>query len=311
MPKTDSAAVSADLRAYFSKSLLDIVGKDSVLKDAAYEEKIPAGSGKSIDFTQYSRLAVPGAVLTEGVTPNDTALAPTKVTATVDQWGAYVTLTDVAELTVEHPIVEETKMLLGEQATDTTELAVNSVLVAGTNVQYTNGKVARTGLVNGDVFTTNDLRKAVKGLKQTGVRKINSGDKFDNNANDSGKYYVLYVDSSVAMDILADSEFRASNQLDASSLKAGKIIGLWYGVMVVESNLIPTIASTATVHTSYLIGRNAYAVTDLQNLTTYVKGDGGNSDPLEQRKTIGWKAAFKAVILNNSFMVRIESGSNY
>lgn len=311
MPITDSAALAADLRAYFSKRLLDINGKDAVLRDAAYEEKIPAGSGKSIDFTQYSRLATPGTVLTDGVTPSDTALAPTKVSATVDQWGAYVTLTDLAELTVEHPIVEETTMLLGEQSTETMEKAINTALVAGTNVQYANSKTTRANLAAGDVFTTTELRKAVKGLKQTGVRKINAGDKFDNNTADAGKYYILYVDSAVAMDILADSEFRASNQLDASSLKAGKIIGLWYGVLVVESNVIPTISSTTTVHTSYLVGRNAYAVTDLQNIDTYVEGPGGTNDPLHQRRTIGWKAAFKAVILNNSFMVRIESGSNY
>lgn len=311
MATTDSAAVAADLRAYFSKRLLDITGKDAVLSDAAYREKIPKGSGKSIDFTQYARLATPGAVLTDGVTPSDTALAPTKVSATIDQWGAYVTLSDLAELTVEHPIVDETTMLLGEQATETTEKAINTVLVAGTNVQYANSRASRATVTITDVITTTELRKAVKGLKSAGVRKINAGDKFDNNTTDTGKYYVLYVDSSVAMDIIADPEFRAANTLETSSLKAGKIIGLWYGVMVVESNVIPSIASTATVHTSYLIGRNAYAVTDLQEIATYVEGPGGTNDPLNQRRTIGWKAGFKAVILNNSFMVRIESGSAY
>jgi len=315
MPITDSVALSADLRAFFSKRLLDITGKDAVLSDAAYKEKIPKGSGKSIDFTQYARLATPGAVLTDGVTPSDTALAPTKVSATIDQWGAYVTLSDLAELTVEHPIVEETTMLLGEQATETTEKAINSVLAAGTNVQYANGRTSRALTVLTDVITTTELRKAVKGLKTTGVRKINAGDKFDNNTSDAGKYYILYVDSAVAMDIIADPEFRAANTLETSSLKAGKIIGLWYGVLVVESNVIPTILSGGTpsvvLHTSYLIGRNAYAVTELQEIDTYIEGPGGTNDPLNQRRTIGWKAGFKAVILNNSFMVRIESGSAY
>lgn len=311
MAVTDSTAVANDLRAYFSKRLLDIVGKDAVLSDAAYKEKIPAGSGKSIDFTQYARLATPGAVLTDGVTPSDTALAPTKVSATIDQWGAFVTLTDLAVLTVEHPIVEETTMLLGEQATETTEKSINTALVAGSNVQYANSKTTRVNIAAGDVITTTELRKAVKGLKAAGVRKINAGDKFDNNTQDAGKYYILYVDSSVAMDLVADSEFRAANTLETTSLKAGKIIGLWYGVLVVESNVIPAITSTVTVHTSYLIGRNAYAVTDLQEIETYVEGPGGSNDPLHQRRTIGWKAGFKAVILNNSFMVRIESASNY
>jgi hypothetical protein len=49
----------------------------------------------------------------------------------------------------------------------------------------------------------------------------------------------------------------------------------------------------------------------LQNLETYVEAPGGVSDPLHQRRTIGWKVAFKAVILNNNFMVRIETGSAF
>lgn len=310
MAATTTTSGAADLQTYFSKRLLDIAGKDVVLTDAAYKEDIPANASKTISFTQYSRLAIPGSVLTEGTAPSDTQLSPTAVTATIDQWGAYVTLTDLAELTVKHPLVQEAQLLLGEQAAETIETTVNSVLVSGTTVQYANGKSARTALAAADVMTTTELRKAVVTLQTNGARKINAGDKFDNNSS-AGKYYILYVDPHVAMDILADSDFKAANQYNNDALKAGRVLGTWFGVMVVVSNVIPTVASTVTVHTSYLVGRNAYAVTNLQNLKSYVEGPGGVSDPLHQKRTIGWKVGFKAAILNNSFMVRIESASNY
>ncbi len=83
------------------------------------------------------------------------------------------------------------------------------------------------------------------------------------------------------------------------------------GVTVVRSNNIPTIASTVVVHTSYIFGQNAYAVTDLQSVQVYKEGPGGVSDPLNQKMTMGWKLGFKAVILNNSFMARLESSSAY
>ena len=35
------------------------------------------------------------------------------------------------------------------------------------------------------------------------------------------------------------------------------------------------------------------------------------TDPLEQIMTLGWKLAFKAAILNNNYMARIESVSEY
>lgn len=310
MAATDSTAVAADLQTYFSKRLLDIAGRDVVLTDAAYKEDIPANSSKTISFTQYSRLAIPSGVLADGTPPTDTQLAPTAATATVDQWGAFVTLTDMAVLTVKHPLVQEATYLLGEQAAETIETTVNSVLVAGTVVQYANSKTARTLLASGDVMTATEIRKAVVALQKYGARRVNAGGKFSNNQT-AGKYYILYVDPSVAMDVLADSEFRSANQYNNDALKAGKVLGTWYQTMVVTSNVIPTISSTVTVHTSYLVGRNAYAVTNLQNLKSYVEGPGGVSDPLHQKRTIGWKVAFKAARLNENFMVRIESASAY
>lgn len=310
MAATTTTTVAADLQTYFSKRLLDIAGKDVVLADAAYQENIPSNSSKTISFTQYSRLAVPGSVLTEGTAPTDTALSPVAVTATIDQWGAFVTMTDLAEITIKHPLVTEATLLLGEQAAETLETQIASVLLAGTSVQYAGAVAGRSSLGAGNIMSTTELRKAVKSLQINGARKINAGDKFDNNSG-AGNYYILYVDPSVAMDILADADFKAANQYNADSLKAGRVLGTWYGVMVVTSNVIPTQASTVTVHTSYLVGRNAYAVTKLQELKTFIEGPGGVADPLNQKRTIGWKTGFKAVILNNSFMLRIESASNY
>lgn len=298
MAATTATTLAADLQTYFSKRLLDINAKDAVLQTAAYKENIPSNSSKTISFTQYSRLAVPGAVLTEGTTPSDTTVSNAAVTAVVDQWGAYVTLTDVAELTVKHPVVAELELLLGEQATETIETQINTVLVAGTTVQYANGKANRAALAAGDVVTTTELQKALKTLRVNGARPIDG-------------VYVMFVDPSVEQDLLADTTFKAVQNFSPDSMKAGAVVGRWMGIEVRRSNVIPTIASTTTVHTSYVVGRNAYAMSTLQNLETYVEAPGGNADPLHQRRTIGWKVAFKSVILNQNFMVRIESGSSF
>lgn len=300
MAATTATTLAADLQTYFSKRLLDINAKDQALQTAAYKENIPSNSSKTISFTQYSRLAVPGAVLTEGTTPTDTTVSNTALTAVVDQWGAFVTLTDVAELTVKHPVVAELEMLLGEQANETIEAQIASVLVAGTTVQYAGAVANRAALGAANVLSTTEIRKALKTLRVNGARPIDGA-------------FVLFVDPSAEMDLMADADFKAAVQYDDArkDLYSGQVIGRWMGVEVRRSNVIPTIASTTTVHTSYLVGRNAYAMTTLQNLEVYVEGSGGNADPLHQRKTIGWKVAFKAARLNENFMVRIESGSAY
>lgn len=298
MAATTTTTLAADLQTYFSKRLLDINAKDAVLQTAAYKENIPSNASKTISFTQYSRLSVPGAVLTEGTTPSDTTVSNSAITAVVDQWGAFVTLTDIAELTVKHPVVGELELLLGEQATETIETQINTVLVAGTTVQYAGGAANRAALAVGNVVTTAELQKALKTLRVNGARPVD-------------KNYVMFVDPSVEQDLLADSTFKAVQNFSPDSMTAGAVVGRWMGIEVRRSNVIPTIASTTTVHTSYVVGRNAYAMTTLQNLETYVEAPGGNADPLHQRRTIGWKVAFKSVILNQNFMVRIESGSAF
>lgn len=65
------------------------------------------------------------------------------------------------------------------------------------------------------------------------------------------------------------------------------------------------------VYSTLVIGADAYGVIDLANggikNITKALGSGGTSDPLDQRSTTGWKAYNAAIVLNNEFMVRIES----
>src|SRR5574343_1804940 len=214
MAAKTATTLAADLQTYFSKRLLDINAKDAVLQTAAYKENIPSNSSKTISFTQYSRLAVPGSVLTEGTTPSDTTVSNTAVTAVVDQWGAFVTLTDVAELTVKHPVVAELEMLLGEQANETIETQINTVLVAGTTVQYANGRANRAAITATDVVTTTELQKALKTLRVNGARPIDGN-------------FVLFVDPSVEQDLLADTTFKSVQAYSPESLNAGSVVGRW------------------------------------------------------------------------------------
>lgn len=71
-------------------------------------------------------------------------------------------------------------------------------------------------------------------------------------------------------------------------------------------------ASTSKVHLSFFLGKEAYTVVDLQNLqTTLTKAEATDSDPLIQRRKVGWKTMFKAVINNNNFFARLETESAY
>ena len=68
------------------------------------------------------------------------------------------------------------------------------------------------------------------------------------------------------------------------------------------------------VYSTLFLGQNAYGDVELSGggLESIVKqrGSGGTADPLNQRSTVGWKAAKAAVILTDAFMIRVESRSS-
>lgn len=302
MASTTTTQLSADLQTYFSKKLLKQASYKTVLDQFAYVENIPSNSSKTISFTQYADLATATTPLTEGTAPSDTQLSTSAITATIDQLGAYVTLTDLAELTVKHPVTQKTTELLGVQAARSYDRMINSVVVAGTSVVYAGGQSARANLTTAHVLSFTEIKKAL------GILRNNGAEEFAD-AN-----FVLVVDPSVELDLMGDSTFQSTvirNGQGTSGENYKGAVTKFGGVTVVRSNNIPTISSTATVHTSYVFGKNAFAVSDLQSLEMYKEGPGGQSDPLHQTMKMGWKVGFKSVILNNNFMVRIESGSAY
>lgn len=295
--------LQAEQRTYFSKQLLKQAKFKTVLDQFGHVEKIPAANSKTISFTQYADLAPAVTPLTEGTPPTDTSLTTTAITATIDQLGAYVTMTDLAPLTPAHPVTTKTLELLGVQAARTYDRVINSVIVAGTSVIYPGAIASRATIGAANVLTFAEIKKAVALLRNNGATEFSDGK------------LILIVDPSVEQDLMSDTNFantvyRQNQPTKENENYKGRITS-FAGVTVVVTNNLPTIASTVTVHTSYVLGQDAYAVSDLQTLTNYTQKAGGITDPLEQRMTMGWKVGFKAVILNNNFMVRLESASAY
>ena len=314
MALTNVAAVAADLQTYFAKKLLVVAEPVMVFKQFGNLEPIPANASKTISFTQYAKLGIVSSALTEGTAGTAATLTNSAITATINQYGAFVQITDLAELTVKHPVIQEALYLLGRQAGESIDQLIQATVLAGTNVQYAGGAANRVALTAANVMTTTEIRKAIKTLRTSAAvpfdaMSLGSGGA-GGSANGSGTY-VLVVDPSVEADITSDATFLAASEYSAITNLFNDEVGRWFGVRVVRSNNMAAITSTTTVHTSLLIGKNAFAVSDLQNLATYIEGPGSVADPLHQNRTLGWKCSFAVAILNQTFMLRVESGSTY
>lgn len=194
----------------------------------------------------------------------------------MEQYGALVMLSDLAELTARHSIVERTIHILGLQAAETYDQLLFNTLKQGlTNVYYPNNRAGATTLLASDLVGYVDLIENDAALQDQGGRPFESGE------------YVMVTPPQVYAGLLRDPDFKAANQFGAPErIWRGEVASLG-GIRVVRSNA-PGFAYTAQattgftnkLFTSFVLARYAYQISDLQNLRIYVVAPGGQADPL-------------------------------
>lgn len=168
---TNLTALEPEIKEYYDTTLIDLAEPNLVYDQFGQKVNIPEGNGKSIEFRKFDSLPdVSGNPLQEGVTPASTDLNVEKITATVDQYGAYVELSDMLQLTAIDPIVSETLKRQGSQAGITRDTIVRNELVAGTNVLYapneTTEVYSREDLGTSSLFTADTIFRAAAILKK-------------------------------------------------------------------------------------------------------------------------------------------------
>lgn len=303
---TASAGLSDEMKIYYSDYLIDNAEPNLVHDQFGQKHPIPKNGGKTIEFRKFVPLGKALTPIQEGVTPDGKSLSVTKIEATVDQYGDYVTLSDLVQLTAIDNMLLETTKLLGHQAGQTLDTVTREVLNGGTSAIYAGGKEARASLDDTCKLTVTDIYKAARFLKTQNAPKIEGG-------------YVAIIHPDVAYDLMRDEEWVDVHKYSATKEifegEIGKIAGVRF-VETTEAKIFAKAgASGKDVYSTLVLGANAYGVTELTGggLQHIVKqlGSGGTSDPLNQRGTAGWKATKVAERLVETYMVRIESTSTF
>lgn len=305
--------LSAEMKTYYSTYLIRLAEPLLVHDQFGQKHPIPKNGGKTIEFRKWDPLPKMLTPLTEGVTPDGQNLNMGVITATVAQYGGYVTLSDMLMLTaIDNSLMEATR-LIADQAARTLDTITREVLNGGTNVQYGDGsKSARNALVGGassgnDYLTVDAVRKAVRFLKVQNAKPV------------SGNDFVAIIHPDVAYDLMSDPAWVDWQKYTSPEHMYNDEIGKIAGVRFVETTEAKVFtgggASSRDVYSTLIIGRDAYGVTEISGggLQHIVKqlGSAGTADPLNQRATVGWKATKVAERLVEQYMIRIETASNF
>lgn len=215
--------MSPQMKTFYDKVIIKNAVPNLVHDQFGQKKPIPKNSGKTIEFRRLNPFGKTTAPLTEGVTPDGKKLDWATVSATVNQYGDYVTTSDILDLTAIDNNITEAGRILGDQAGLSLDGIVREIINAGTNVQYGEGtKTSRFAIANADVMTVKAIKRAVTTLKRMNAKKIN-GD------------YVAIIHPDVAYDLMNDSKWEAVSTYNPKNLYAGEI-GRLYGVRFVETS---------------------------------------------------------------------------
>ena len=263
---TGSAAegndLSAEMKTFYDKALIELATPNLVHDQFGQKRKIPKNGGKSVEFRCFSTLPKATSALTEGVTPMGNKLNVKAIVCTPEQYGDYIELSDVFELTsVDNTIVEATRKL-ADQAGRTLDTIVRNELNGGTNVMYcpivaSDGTetetVSRSELRKGAILTVKQIYKAAAELKAM------NAPKFDG-------YYVGIIHPYVAYDLMQDAGDRWLSVGEYSTPEGRFVgeIGAVGGVRFVES-------SEAKIFATPKLGdRTAYSIDTCTGNQVYV-----------------------------------------
>lgn len=216
-------------KTFYDRQLLESAKTRFVHAKYGQKRPIPRNSGKRVEFRKWNLFDANDAVtaLQEGVTPTGQALSQSNLEVEVAQYGAYVEVSDLLDMTGYDQVIAESAELLGEQLGTVVEWVTRDAMNAGANVQIANGKDDRAELTSADKLTVAEIRKAVRTLKKAKARPF----------GEEGRkpHFICICSPEATYDLQSDALWQdVSKYSCAEQIYSGEI-GRLFGVVFVES----------------------------------------------------------------------------
>lgn len=251
---------TADIENFIADEVLPLARRQLVFYGFGDPLTLPKGRGTVYTATRYQRVPLPYGPLTEGVPPIGQTITLQQVTAFCQQWGDRITLSDVAELTIKHPLMHQAERLIALQIGETLDRNTANSLMAGSQVNTVNARGSRAALVAGDVMNIHEINRAFGALKTIGAPRYDGDEETDTKIKaDAGgakasanprtqPHYTSITHPLVEQDLRENSTFvLASSYSDIYRLYNSEF-GEWGAVRFCSTNLCPSWTGFAQVN---------------------------------------------------------------
>ena len=310
---TTSTVSQAIKNRYYDKLFLEIAESKLVHKQLGQRNRnIGQGEGGYgagvVYWTKWTNLPEVLVGQGEGVPTTAVSMTATNVTGSTAQYDAAVSISDILAYTSFGDVMKAAMERLAYNAGKSIDGVVKKEIQASGTFATIPGSIAAaawTSIPATATLTIGGVRKAARFLASQDAMQMPDGN------------WVAVIHPDALFDLQGDTttggwiDANKYTDANASKLLTGEV-GKLMGVRFLESTnaAVPRtgVAATGSIYVTSFMGREAFGVTELQSLKTYVKGFGsaGSADPTEKVATAGWKTTFGAAMLNSSFMVNMN-----
>ena len=303
---TDTGTLSALMQTYYDRLFIDTAKETLVFEEGAQVRPLPMSEGKIVNFLRYAPLNIITAQTAEGSNPSAVNLSSTNVSATVSEFGSYTKISKLLKLTAVDPKMKGAVEVMGQNAGESRDQLVRDHAFSGKGyTQLAGGKSALSDVAISDTLSSTEIRKAVRTLKANKAMRYEDG------------YFIAKTDPFSTFDLMGDNVWvNAHTYKDGMELYKGEL-GKLHGVRFLESTnwkeAINAGASNADIISTFIHGKNAFGVTDLEGdeKKIYVKTPGANStdNPTDRFYTVGWMMTSAPVALVSDWIIELKAGA--
>lgn len=293
----DSFLMNFEPRSYlmrFATEPMNIEGYDKAVRPLAPRLDITPAQAK----------------LQEGITPTSQDFELTSVEVDTEQYGMYYKMSDrFLKITANLPsitgkatqnLADATARLMDRVIQDEVMDNISEVLYAAPTAGGTR-RTSRDTIAAGDTMTFYDVEEIAFKL-----------DKAEAPVHPETGTYIGVIAPEHIRQLRQEAGANVNTYAEAVKYQAPeKLLGTQFvgqiaGITLYSSQNLKTYNSTVEVFPAIFFGAEAYGIAKLQDPEVFYHAPGNNTDPLNQRATVGMKIDFASTILQQASLVRRE-----
>jgi N4-gp56 family major capsid protein len=307
---TSTEASSVKSR-YYDELFLRVAESNLVHKQLGQVDRQvgPGQGGYGSNVLYWARFVNPTTVTSgsgEGTATSAVTISAVTVTGTTVELDNALTYSDLLAYTSFGDFKKAAMERLAYNAGISVDTYVRSQVYNSGTIMRAEGAAHFSTITNTGTLAIAGVRKAVRRLRTYDAVPLADGS------------FVAVIHPDVAYDLEGDTTtggwITTNTYVNTDKILKGEI-GKLYGVRFLETSNGATIAGSSTyvgsttIHVTSFFGKDAFGVSNLKNLKTYIKdfGSAGTADPTDKIASLGWRCVFGAAMLNNQFAVNYQS----